>query len=330
MKGGAVLPDSPPRFVTVLMEHLFSAEFAAHGEEPPERVLKDVSLRMLAGECWSVSAPEAYPVRLLLEIMANIHPYEGGRCVLVERGMMRRKRLRLPHVFYAGSPDMFYGTMTALEHMMLCLPRRLLPLDRLDAQERLLDEFEALGLGYTALTPIERLAPEDRAALALFAALKSRSRLVVLNLPDLKPKGRALPAFAALSRALREAGKTLVLGTSDDGLIRAACTHSAFLAEGRVLFQGRTEDLCQAFDPVLVTLWGEDLEALGRRLSLPPGYCLEREGDALHILCRPAAAGDAELVYRKIAEAGVVPRAVETHRKCPTHAFKELMTQSGL
>lgn len=317
-------------FVTVLMEHLSSAEAVVRGERPPERVLKDVSLRMLAGECWSLSAPETYPVRLLLEIMANIHPYEDGRCVLVERGMTRRKRLRLPHVFYVGSVDIFYENLTALEHLMLFLPRPLSPLDRLEAQEQLLDDMEALELGYTALTPIERLAPEDRAALLLFAALKSRGRLVVLNLPDLRPKGRALPAFAALSRALRQAGKTLVLGTSDDGLIAAACTHSAFLADGRVLFQGRTEDLCRAFDPVLVTLRGENLDALARRLALPPGYSLEREEDALNVLCRPAAAGDPELVYRKIAEAGVVPMAVETHRKCATHAFKELLRQSGL
>jgi ABC-2 type transport system ATP-binding protein len=316
---------------TVFMEHLSSAEHVVRFDNQPERILKDVSLKMAAGEAWSVSAPEHFEIRLLLEIMANIRPYEAGRCVLVERGMMRRKRLLLRHVFFVGSADMFYGTMTALEHLMLLLPHAPSAPARLDAQERLLGELLAHEMGYLALTRIDRLTPADKIALALFTAAQSGCRLVVVSLPEILPGERTLHAFAALSRTLRTRGKTLVLGTNDSGLIDAACTHSAFLAGGRVLYQGKTDTLKSAFDPVLLTLRGGGLDALSARLApLPEGYSLEREGDALHILCRPPQAGDIEMLHKKIAQAGVVPDVIEVHRKNARNAFKEILRQHGL
>ena len=42
---------------TVFMEHLSSAEHVVRFDNQPERILKDVSLKMAAGEAWSVSAP---------------------------------------------------------------------------------------------------------------------------------------------------------------------------------------------------------------------------------------------------------------------------------
>ena len=316
---------------TVLMENLTSAEHAVRGDNPPQRILKDISLKMTAGEVWSVSAPKAFEIRLLLEIMGNIRPYESGRCVLVERGMIRRKRRLLRHVFYVGATDMFYGTMTALEHLMLFFPHAPTALGRLNAQACLLEELLAHELGHIALTRIDRLASADKIALALFAATMSDSALVIVNLPEIPPEDRLLPAFSALSRTLRKGGKTLVLGTRDPNLIDAACTHSAFLAGGKILYQGKTETLLNTLDPVLLTLRGTGLDALEARLSpLPPGYSFQRAEDPLHILCRPPEKGDLEMLYKMIAETGIVPTAVEVHRKNAANAFKELLKQHDL
>lgn len=45
----------------------------------------------LEGEVWAILGTSAFEVRLLLEIIANARPYKDGRCVLAQKGMMRKK-----------------------------------------------------------------------------------------------------------------------------------------------------------------------------------------------------------------------------------------------
>ena len=57
--------------------------------------------------------------------MANIRPYDRGKCVLIERGMMRSKRVILRHVFYIGSSEMLYNNMNVLEFLMISTNRKM-------------------------------------------------------------------------------------------------------------------------------------------------------------------------------------------------------------
>ncbi len=55
-----------------------------------QAVLRNVNLQVRRGESWGIISNEPFESELLLEIIGNVRPYGEGRCVLVERGMMRR------------------------------------------------------------------------------------------------------------------------------------------------------------------------------------------------------------------------------------------------
>ena len=76
----------------VFMEHLSSSEYFLWEDKGPARVLHDIDLLIKSAECWGISGERAFAIRLLLEIMANIRPYDGGRCILAERGMLPPKK----------------------------------------------------------------------------------------------------------------------------------------------------------------------------------------------------------------------------------------------
>ncbi len=122
-----------------------------------------------------------FEIKLLLEIMANIKPYHGGRCVLVERGMMRSKRIILEHVFYIGDSTMLYDNMNVLEFLMFATAKqKIKPACR---QEQLFEFLIGIGLGHISLTPIKMLPGEEKAIIILLVAVYSESVMIVFNFP---------------------------------------------------------------------------------------------------------------------------------------------------
>jgi ABC-2 type transport system ATP-binding protein len=313
---------------TVFMEHLSSEEILVRENQEPRRILQDISLLFQSGQTWAVSGGAAFELSLLLEIMANIKPYGGGRCVLTERGMMRRKRIVLPHVFYIGSTDMLYENMTVLELLMLAMRARKTNL--LLLQDALLELLVAVGCGHISLTPVKLLNDAEKAAVTLTAACLSDSLLIVLNLPELVFDDALRNALEKLSHKARSDGKTLVIGTNDDRLVEAACSHTVFISDGAVLFSGAVEDLRRHYDPVELMVRGDQLEQLARRLTiLPAGYSLELREGVLLILNRGAPTPDGFL-HELILKTGIIPEAIEVNPRTVKNAYEELRHRHAL
>ena len=95
-----------------------SSEMYRYPDGREEAVLRDITLDIKLGECWGVIGDEAFELELLMQIIANVRPYGSGRCSLVERGMMRRKRRILSHVFYISGGDTVPGNLNTLEYLM--------------------------------------------------------------------------------------------------------------------------------------------------------------------------------------------------------------------
>ncbi|MEL7657100.1 MAG: hypothetical protein AAGU75_14480, partial [Bacillota bacterium] len=152
----------------VLMENLSSAEYLLREGESPQRVLKDINLQINKAEIWGIIGTSGFEIKLLLEIMANIRPYESGRCVLIERGMMRLKRVILKHIFYIGNSDMLYNTMNVLEFLMLATAKW--KIDVVERQEQIFELIIKVGLGHLSLTSIGLLTREEKAVVTLVAA----------------------------------------------------------------------------------------------------------------------------------------------------------------
>lgn len=312
------------RKTLVRMEKLTAAEYLLRPGAPPQRLVENVWMRIEEAQTWGVCAPTCCEIGLLLAIMGSVHPYESGRCVLIGRGMMRRKRVVLPHVFYIGNADMIGGAMTALEYLMLATAK--LPVKPAARQHMLLEQLVADGLKELALTPLRWLDDAEKAAVILTAASHSQSDIVILNLPGLAYGDAMRGAIARIGARMREQGKALVIGTRDNGLIQRACTHAALLARGKMLFQGTVAGLRARFDvyDVLADIDAGDEKKLRDRY---PAFVFARRGGDLLIGGGGRPARD---IFRAVLDAGVTPAGMRVNEKTVQNAWEALARKHDL
>ena len=313
----------------VQMAELKSAEHFVQESAEPRRVLDGVYMRVDRAQSWGVTARTGYEVRLLLEVMGNITPYEEGKCVLAERGMMRRKRVILPHVFYIGDADMLYGNMNVLEYLCFATERQDGD-NRLRMQEELFERLIDFGLGHVSLTGIRWLTDEEQAVVALLAAAHSDCLLIVFNLPEWRFDERLQGAIAKAAELIAGRGKALVLGTLDRGLIQRACSHTAFVADGRILYQGRTDWLRRYFDKAAVIIEDEDIEGMREKLTpILVGCELTEKDGRLLVMVRGDEVPPLK-IYQRVVAAGIAPRCIRVNEKTVDNAYEELMRRHDL
>jgi ABC-2 type transport system ATP-binding protein len=309
----------------VRMEKLCAAEYLITGGGTPRRVLECIWLRIKAGQVWGIYAPSHYEAGLLLEIMANVRPYEDGRCVLAERGMMRRKRVILPHVFYIGSTDMLYDTMNVLEYLMFATAKeKMKPAAR---QEKLFEWLIECGVGDMSLTQLRWLEPQEKAIVILMAAAYSKSSIVIFNLPRLEFDESSRRAFAKISERMKSHGKALILSTRDESLIQNACTHAAFLAKGKMIYQGTVDDLRMHFD-IYTVLIEADADCETRLREAHMDYRFARKDEGLYISGQSRQT--AQDIFRVILDAGILPVNMKVHSKEVKIALEELASRHDL
>lgn len=320
------IPDKEIRNI-VTMEALSSTEhFAKEGREP-QRVLRDIYLCVDRAQAWGITARSGYEIRLLLEIMGNIRPYDGGKCVLIERGMMRRKRVIQPHVFFIGETDMLYGNMNVLEYLMFATAG--LREDRLSMQEELFEMLIRIGLGYMSLSAIRWLSAEEKAVVALIAAAYSGSRMVIMSLPESVFDERLSSAIAKAAEQITQRGNTLIIGTRDYSLVQKACSHTAFIADGHILYAGTVDHLRQEYDKVAVIITDPDIDGIRQELAPALHGCVLTEKDG-SLLITPPDNYPPRHIYEKIVEVGTIPLSLRINEKTVGNAYEELMRQHDL
>lgn len=308
----------------VFMEDISSGEYFLHENEEPRRVLEDIDLLIKKAEAWGISGKSGFEIKLLLEIMANIRPYDTGRCILIERGMVRNKRIILRHVFYIGNSGMVYNNMNVLEFLMFAMNK--FKGSRVELQERIFEFLIAAGLDYIALTPNRLLTKEEKAVVTLVAAAYSDSIMIVFNFPGYEFDEVLIEAIAKISMFIRDRGKSLIIGTQNSLLIEKACTHTAFIADGRIIYRGTVENLRLNFDKVVVIIRDKDIDTMMEQLAPLFSDCvLSIKDDSLLISSCGEEACDPGHIYKKIAEAGFAPGYMEINPKTVGNAYEEIV-----
>jgi len=125
----------------------------------------------------------------------------------------------------------------------------------------------------------------------------------------------------------------LMVGTQNCLLIEKACSHTAFIADGKLIYRGTVEDLRFAYDKVVIILRDKDIYYLMDRLALLlPEYRLsiKDEDGSLLISSRGSKADSPGYLYRKIVEAGIVPEHMEINPKTVCNGYEELILQYDL
>ena len=321
------MEHSPQR--VVLMKAIASVEHFLDGEGIPRRVLDNITLLIGRGEAWGINGTSLFEIKLLLEIMANIRPYDRGKCVLIERGMMRRKRVILKHVFYIGSPEMLYNNMNVLEFLMFATAQS--KINKVVLQEQIFELIIAIGLGHLSLTPNYMLTQEEKAVITLIAAAYSDSLIIVFNFPEYVWDEVLIDVIAKITNFIREKGKTLILATQDCLLIEKACSHTAITKEGQLIYSGTVENFRLNFDKVEVIIRDKAVHAMMEKLvMLLPDYKLVSDDDRLMISRKDSEVSDHRAIYKIIVESGFTPESIEISSKTVQNAYEELLWQHDL
>ena len=245
------------------------------------RVLQDVTLLVKRSEVWGITCDEPFEMALLMEIMGNIKPYEGGRCSLSQQGMMRTKRRVLEHLFYINDQKLMYPHMNVLSWLMFASQHT--GGTAAARQMEWLELLLALDLHYLALTYSRFLTAAEQAVVVLMLTLRMpRIQLVLIDMSHVEVPLTLYPAFSGIIERLHTQDKAVVLATAQRDLIQRCAQHAAFLLDGNLTRQGTVEELCEKYDKRRLLVRAAETGRLTGVLSdaFSGVRILEREGEA--------------------------------------------------
>ena len=231
-----IAPAFPnPKTYIVQASDLCSLEVYQYADGSQEPVLKNVSLEISRGECWGILGEEPFELELLMEIIGCVRPYGSGRVVLVERGMMRKKRKILPHVFYISDSDTVFPNMNTLEYLMFATAHQ--PTPAWQRQAAILQLLLDTGLYFLTLVPVKYLTRAQKAVVSLMAASFSKALLVIFAVSQLEFDARLCEGMRGIVEAFIKRGGAIVMATKDSDMVQAACTHAVFLQNGSIHYR---------------------------------------------------------------------------------------------
>jgi ABC-2 type transport system ATP-binding protein len=312
----------------VFMDKLSSEEHYLDVGCEPKQILQSISIDVKSGETWGIIGSDKFELKLLLEIMANIKPYYEGKCLLLERGMFRHKRIIHPDVFYFASTNMACANMKVLEFLMFTTANS--SFDIKTQQERLSDQLFTFGLGGMKNTPIYKLSSQFKAIILLLAGYFSSNRLIIVNLPTLVYDEEQLEILSNITTKMRSVEQTLIVSTLDASLVGKICDHTAYLENGKFIFNGTVDELVYKYDKIIMAVKDAEVEQIKILLSKSyPEYSYRIDDGVLFVGSRTGLGKTKEL-YEKIISEGFLPSDVQMNKKSVHNAIKELIRQNAI
>jgi ABC-2 type transport system ATP-binding protein len=249
--------------------------------------LRDVTMRLAPGAVGLLGPNGAGKSTLLKILLGLLTPTSGRGAVLghpLGQGVALRRVLG-----YMPESDSLVPGLRGVDYVALA--GELCGLPRRQAQRRGHELLTALGLEEARYRRLEEYSTGMRQRLKLAQALVHDPPALLLDEPTsgLDPAGRDA-MLDLLDRLAREHDKALLLSTHLLGDVERICEAVVILHEGRVLAQGRVDQLCRRReDRFRVTVEGEaaafleDLRSEGvelladdgrgrLRLRVPPGW----------------------------------------------------------
>lgn len=314
---------------SVFMDKVCSMEYYKNKDGVITQVLKDISFISKESDLWVVTGDSLFEIKLLLEILANTKPYQKGKCVLVETGMMRKKRIILNHTFYIGNVNMPFNNMKVLEYLMLATGKN--KGNVIERQEKILDLIIELGLGYISLSEINKLKDEEKSIVSLLVSALSNSELIVFNVPLLNFDDKQIEAIKNISKYIKSLNKTLILSTMNIKVAEKVGDNILILRSGKVIYNGEKKEFIERYDKVIFRVYSEDniklLKYLKNKNDLFKYRILE---DYIEISIYEDFREDKKDIYNMIIDSGIEILKIERNILNVDNAYKELVKRYDL
>jgi ABC-2 type transport system ATP-binding protein len=325
---GSSAQPNPETFI-VQAKALTSKEVYLYPDKREENVLSGINLDVRRGESWGIVSHEAFEAELLLEIIGSVRPYGEGRCVLVERGMMRRKRMILPHVFFISGGNTLQGNMNTLEYLMYVTSR--FGGAAQERQAQILELLLATGLHSLTLVPIKYLNEAEKSVICLMTACLSQALLVIFSVVELDYDERLANGIREIGGIITGKGGALLIGARDCDMVQTACSHAGFLLNGRLTHSGTMEQLLSFLDKRTFILKSKTPKRLAASLQKErPSLDLRVFDNEVHLYDpRDTMLSEAELLAI-LLKTGEIVESIQMSKKTLENAFKEVVAGHDL
>lgn len=226
--------------------------------------LDDVSFEVAEGETYGLLGPNGSGKSSLIRILSTL--------LIADSGEVRMLGFKLPEeqekvrrVIGRVSVDAaFYKKLSARENLLYTA--LLYGQKAREAERRAMQILDQLGMENSKFsTPLEEMSRGMQQKISIARALVLNPPLLLLDEPTtgLDPKSRR-DVQSFLEKLKREEGTTILLTTHDMAEAERLCARIGFLAHGKLVAEGTTEELkirsgAQTLDDAFIKLTGEEL-----------------------------------------------------------------------
>lgn len=208
--------------------------------------LKDLSLSLPAGPIGLLGPNGAGKTTMIRGLLGLIALDTGGGAVLGMDIRTRRLDIRQAVGFVPEDECLFPGMIGV---QLVAYAGELVGMSPSDAMQRAHEVLDYVGLGEARYRRVESYSTGMKQRLKIASALVHDPLLLILDEPTngMDPAGRE--EILALTRDLsRNKGMSLLFSSHLLPDVESVCEHVVVLGQGRVLAQGRIEDLKQSCD----------------------------------------------------------------------------------
>ena len=214
-------------------------------ERDGKSVLKDISLRLEAGEWLVLCGPSGAGKSSLLRVLAGLDDPAQGTLnrlgVTVSPGASLPSRLDGRVALLTQNPEHHFIASTVAEDIAWGLRRR--DVDEAEALQRSEEMASALGIGHLLARPCHQLSFGEQRRVALAGLLVLEPALLLLDEPTsgLDPVA-AHELCTLVEQSVRQTGAACVWATHDLHTVPPQANRVVLLRDGALIFDGSTDE----------------------------------------------------------------------------------------
>ncbi len=229
-----------------------------------EWAVNDVSFEVALGETYGLLGPNGSGKSTLIRILSTLLIPDAGVVRLLGHKLPEEEKAIRWKIGRVSVDAAFYKRLSARENLLYSA--YLYGLDPKPAEKRAFEILERLGLETKKFTdPLEEMSRGMQQKISIARALMINPPMLLLDEPTtgLDPKSkRDVQKFIEELRA--EEGTTILLTTHDMAEAERLCARIGFIAKGRLVAEGTTEELCEkagtaTLEDSFIKLTGENL-----------------------------------------------------------------------
>lgn len=205
--------------------------------------VEGLELGIEAGEVYGLLGPNGSGKTTTILMLLGLTEPSAGTVQVLGLDPTRQPLSLKRQVGYLPDSVGFYGEMTAWEN--LAYMARLNGLSSTLAKARMQQVLERMGLAEVAHRPVSTFSRGMRQRLGLAEVLLKEPKVVILDEPTLGLDPEAAQEFLKMIQSLKSEGITVLLSSHLLHQVQAICDRVGLFHKGKLVLEGRVEDLAQ-------------------------------------------------------------------------------------